>query len=310
MDVTISRRFYMDAARRVTRDLIVNNPVKADLSSEYEAVQGWPLVTALYNGIEQALKMLLLIRSGDRFTPKRLASREYGHNLEKLYGELSSADREHIELHYREHRSLHDYIPEDLATAKQFIAHINRSSSPQTAGLVSWRYILIEGTEQVPRTSLWTMHEIWDAICCRIRNASGKNDCFRLRMRLDYRHRSIDNGRVLHYEGQLDDLNRWAASWNGDLVAAWIDLLVKVSHDAVYQVKAPPRLRPDLVDGAHIAIKQLSESDNPDDKQLLQRIRDTRGPGLGFQERRVLFGIGPRSDGHPGVPSLWWSRDI
>ena len=262
MDVTISRRFYMDAARRVTRDLIVNNPVKGDLSSEYEAVQGWPLVTALYNGIEQALKMLLLIRSGDRFTLEMLR-REYGHNLEKLYGELAVGDREHIELHYREHRSLHDYIPENLATAKQFISHINRSSSPQTAGLVSWRYILIEGPEQVPATSLWTMHEIWDAICCRIRKASGKNDCFRLRMRLAYQHRSIGNGRVLHYAEQLDDLNRWAASWNGDLVAAWIDLLVKVSHDAVYQVQVPPRLRPDLVDKAQIAIKQLSESGQP-----------------------------------------------
>ncbi len=266
----------MDAARRVTRDLIVNNPVKADLSNEYEAVQGWPLVTALYNGIEQALKMLLLIRSGDRFTLEQLASREYGHNLEKLYGELAVDDREHIELHYREHRSLHDYIPEYLATAKQFIAHINRSSRPQTTGLISWRYILIQGPEQVPPTSLWTMHEIWDAICCRIRKASGKNDCFRLKKRLAHQHWSITTGRVLHYDEQLDDLNRWAASRDGDLVAAWIDLLVKVSHDAIHQVQAPPRLRPNLVDKAQIAIKQLSESDNPDDKYLLQRIQDTR----------------------------------
>ena len=68
MTIDISRRFYMDAARRVTRDLIINNPVKADLSKEYEAVQGWPLVTALYNGIEQALKMLLLVRFSDCFT--------------------------------------------------------------------------------------------------------------------------------------------------------------------------------------------------------------------------------------------------
>ena len=275
MAVTTSRRFYMDAARRVTRDLIVNNPVKADLSSEYEAVQGWPLVTALYNGIEQALKMLLLLRSGDRFTLELLASRKYGHNLENLYSELADDDREHIELHYREHRSLHDYIPDDLATARQFIAHINRSSGQQTAGLVSWRYILIEGPERVPPTSLWTMHEIWDAICCLIRRASGKNDCYRLKKRLAHQHWSIATGRVLHYDEQLDDLNRWAASRDGGLVAAWIDLLVKVSHDAIFQVHAPPRLRPDLVDKAQIAIRQLSESHNPDDKHLLQRIRDT-----------------------------------
>nr|MDE0501379.1 hypothetical protein [bacterium] len=73
----------------------------------------------------------------------------------------------------------------------------------------------------------------------------------------------------------LDDLNRWAASRDGDLVAAWIDLLVKVSHEVVYQVPASPRLRPDLVEIAQIAIKQLSESDNPDDKCLLRRMQDT-----------------------------------
>jgi len=178
MAVTFSRRFYMDAARRATRDLIINNPIKGDLSGEYEAVQGWPLVTALYNGIEQALKMLLLIRFSDRFTLERLASREYGHNLEKLYSELTDDDREHIELHYREHRSLHDYISDDMATATRFIAHINRSGDQQTAGLVSWRYILIEGSEQVPPTSLWTMHEIWDAICCCIREGVGQERLF------------------------------------------------------------------------------------------------------------------------------------
>lgn len=276
MAITTVRRFYMDAARRVTRDLIVNNPVNPDLSDEYEAVQGWPLVTALYNGIEQALKMLLLIPSDTRFTLELLASREYGHNLERLYGELAVGDREHVDLHYREHRSLHDYIREDLATAEQFIAHINRSNSSEAMGHLSWRYILIEGPEQVPPTSLWTMHEIWDAVCCRIRKASGKNDCFRLRERLAHQHWSISTGRVLRYDEQLDDLNSWAGSRDGDLVAAWIDLLVKVSHDVIYQVQAPPRLLPDLADKAHIALKQLSESADPDDKYLLRRIQETR----------------------------------
>jgi len=105
--------------------------------------------------------------------------------------------------------------------------------------------------------------------------ASGKSDCFRLKMRLEHQHWSIATPRILHYDGMLDDLNRWAASRDGDLVAAWIDLLVKVSHEVVYQVPASPRLRPDLVEIAQIAIKQLSESDNPDDKCLLRRMQDT-----------------------------------
>ena len=68
MTVTTAHRFYMYEACRITRDLVARNPVTPDFSSDYEAVQGWPFVTALYNGIEQALKMLLLIPSDTRFT--------------------------------------------------------------------------------------------------------------------------------------------------------------------------------------------------------------------------------------------------
>ena len=122
---------------------------------------------------------------------------------------------------------------------------------------------------------LLTLHEIWDAVCCRIRTASGKNDCFRVRERLDHQHWPIATGRVLRYDGQLDELNRWAASRDGDLVAAWIDLLVKVSHDVTHEVRAPSGLLPELVDKARIALTQLSESADADDKYLLRRIQDT-----------------------------------
>ena len=293
MAISLPRRYRMGAACRLVRDLVVSNPVKQDVFRDYEAVQAWPLVTALYNGIEQALKMLLLIPSNTQFTLEDLREPEYGHNLAKLYAELAAEDREHIELHFREHRSLHDYMPTSWAgTAKDFIDHIN--SSPQEEkkkGLISWRYILLDGPEPVPPTSLWTMSEIWDAICCRIRKASGKNDCSRLSERLAFTFRSIVTGRAVppEYDGYLGDLNRWTAHKDGDQAAAWIDLLVKASRDAMHEVQAPDRLRPILADMARQAIDNLSrESANPDDVQLLQRITAHRtDPGLGSRQRRV-----------------------
>ena len=70
---------------------------------------------------------------------------------------------------------------------------------------------------------------------------------------------------------------RWSLSAlkNGDQVAAWIDLLVKASHDAIHEVQAPDRLRRELANMARHAIKRLSESADPDKVQLLQRIQHT-----------------------------------
>ena len=203
--------------------------------------------------------------------------------MAKLYGELAADDRYHLELHFREHRSLHDYIPKDpTGTADKFIHHIN-SGSPQ-GGLVSWRYILLDGLEQVPQTSLWTMSEIWDAICCRIRTASGQHDCFRLRERLAAKFRSIATGRIVPYDGFIDELNSWIALNGGDQVAVWVDLLVKTSRDTTQELQVPDRFRHELANMAREAIADLSkESADPDETYLLRRLQhpeQTLGLGL------------------------------
>ncbi|MYA85227.1 MAG: hypothetical protein F4Y12_06540 [Acidimicrobiaceae bacterium] len=267
--------FNMSTACRLTRDLVVNNPVKPDLSPDYVAVQGWPLVTALYNGIEQALKMLLLVPPNPCFTLETLAKRPYGHNLEHLYAELEADDRDHIELHFREHRSLHDYKPPGLsiATAEQFIAHIN--SGGRQGGLVSWRYILIQDISQVPSTSLWTMSEIWDAICCRIRKEvfNKQDDCSSLSRRLMWGfNRRFPT--LVPYKAFNDDMRTWAFHEGDGPLAAWIDLLVKAHGDAIHEVQAPDQLRPVLADMANRALKKMaSDSADPDEAQLLDRIQ-------------------------------------
>ena len=274
--VNVIAAFNMDAACRITRDLIVKNPVKPDMYTDYEAVQGWPLVTALYNGIEQALKMLLLVPPNPRLTLETLARHPYSHDLEKLYFELEAEDRDHIERHFQEHWSLHDYEPPGLniATAGQFIAHINRGG--RQGGLVSWRYILIEDTSQIPSTSLWTMSEIWDAICCRIRKDvfDKQDDCFRLSRRLTSQFDRLLSGRPVPYDTFIDDLNGWVTHKDRSLLAAWIDLLGKARRDAMHEVGAPDRLRLALADMAHRALAQMaSESADPDHEQLLRRIQ-------------------------------------
>lgn len=284
MTVTILAASNMLDACNLTRELVIKNPIEPDASLDYEAVQGWPLITALYNGIEQALKMMLLVPEDTSFTPEAL-KREYGHNLEKLYAELRADDRDHIELHFQEHRSLHNYEPPSIgiATAEQFIAHMNNGGNQ--SGLLSWRYILIEDISGIPWTSLWTMSEVWDALCCRIRSdvLNKHDDCSRLSHRLfeDY-HEQLPIG--IPYDMFKSDFNRWLIHKDGDPLAAWIDLLGKVHRDAISEVQAPERLRLEL-DNVARKILTLPTSDtaspsderdatNPDDERLLQRIQD------------------------------------
>ncbi|MCY3950784.1 MAG: hypothetical protein OXF61_16520, partial [Acidimicrobiaceae bacterium] len=233
---------------------------------------------------------LLLVRPNPRFTLVTLAKHSYGHDLEKLYAELEADDRDHVDHHVQEHRSLHDYHPPglDIATAEQFIAHIN-TGGPQ-GGLVSWRYILIEGVSQVPSTSLWGMSEIWDAICCRIRKDvfDKPDDCFRLSRRLTSQFDRLVTGRPVPYDRFIDDLRGWAAHKDDSLLAAWIDLLGKAHRDVMHEVQAPDRLQPELADMAHRALAQMAnEPADPDNEQLLNRIQAE--PGLAWDPSDGAF---------------------
>ena len=282
MTVSSLAAYNMDTARQLTGDLLIKNPVKEDLSPDYVAVQGWPLIIALYTGIEQALKMLLLVPPDPPFSPETLKSPKFGHNLKKLYAKLDTADRDHIEQHFREHRSLHDYDTPgfDLDTAERFIAHINgskklRPNGKKELGAISWRYILLDGIAEVPPTSLWTMYEIWNAICCRIRRAvfDKQDDCSRLSQRLTWGCEDLISVRV-PYDEFVDDLNGWVVHRNGSLLAAWVELLGKASRDTMHEVQAPDRLRPELAKMADRALKQMaSDSADPDEAQLLHRIQ-------------------------------------
>ena len=243
--------------------------------ADYEALQAWPLVTAHYSGIEQALKGLLLTPTTPRFTLDELRSREFGngHDLARFYDELDERDREHIERHFREHWTLYDYaLPEGVVidTAEDFIVHLN--GGRPSRGL-SWRYFLIDASVQLPSTNLGAMSEVWDAICCCIGRASGRQGCSSLRQRLVAEFSRVITGRPTPYDGYCDDRDAWLAYRNGDHLAAWVDLLVQGSRGAIHEVRTPDRLRSELASLAEAAIKRLSESNDPDMAQLLRRIQ-------------------------------------
>ena len=264
----------MITACRGTRKLVAENPVQRDMSGEHEAAVAWPLVTAAYNGIEQALKMLQQASAVPTPTLDELRE-QYGHDLEKLYGALDPDDQTHIELHFGEHWSLYEYERLNLGfgTAQEFIAQLN-DSDPQV-GSIAWRYALLDMSVQIPKTNPWTMCEVWYAICCRIKKRAFPNtdDCFGLSVRLDFKLGHMLPS-VNPYDGFTDDLNLWAIHKDRSLLAAWVDLLVKANREAMHEVQASDRLRPALAAMAATAIGQLSDdSAGPDEKHLIVRAR-------------------------------------
>ena len=292
MTVSALSRFKLDRACKITRDLVAKNPLTPDYSSDYMAVQAWPFVIALYSGAEQALKLLLLAQPNPQFTLDDLTRWPYRHDLEKLYAALPADDRDHIELHFREHWSLYDYdtYGRVICTAEDFIAHINRGG--KQGGSVSWRYVLVDETVKIPPTSLWTMCEIWSAVCCRVKAKAldRQGDCFRLSRMLAFKSERIVFYRVVPYDDFMGDAQSWIGCYNGGLLAAWLDLLVKASHGTMHEVPASERLRHDLANQSQRVIEQMSAApNNPDETQLLHRIQTD--PNLTWDRTTATFGL-------------------
>ena len=296
MTVSTLSWFKLDRACEMTRDLVAKNPLTPDYSSDYMTVQAWPFVIALYSGIEQALKLLLLAQPDPRFTLVVLRRPPYGHDLEKLYAALSADDREHVELHFREHWSLYEYDTHGRAicSAEDFIAHINRGG--KQGGQVSWRYALVDETVKIPATSLWTMCETWRAVCCRVKTRAldRQGDCSRLsRMFASKFQRLVLHTIPVPYDEFIDDINEWTDHRDGDRLAAWMDLLVKARHNALDEVQATERLRSELAGMAHKALNQMAgEEVNPDETQLLHRIRSD--PDLTWDRTTATFRSTPK----------------
>lgn len=262
----------------LVRKVVAENPVQADMSGDHEAAIAWAFVNSAYNGIEQALKMLLVAPADTVFTLEQLSKQPYGHDLEKLYSELDPDDRDYIELHFGEHWSLNEFETLDLGfnTAEEFIGHLNRSDTQK--GLLAWRYALLDMDVDVPKTNLWTMCEVWYAICrCIKAEIYGRWDqTFRLSGRLFFPIRRVIQSTAAMYDGFIDDLHSWLGHKHGDYLAAWVDLLSRASRGGIDEVQAPDRLRPELAQMAEDVIRALSrEPVDPDVRQFLRQVQRT-----------------------------------
>lgn len=287
----------MDKACATTRDLVARNPIEPDRWDGYLVAQAWPFVAALYSGVEQALKMLLLA-TDPKLSVEDLR-KQYGHDLSRLYAALAPEDVDHIELHYREHRSLFEYLQHgEYATVAEFIAHIN--GAERAKGHEWWRYTLLDPALQPPATDPWTMCEIWQAVCCCLWIRLSDED-YHCERRLSRRLLSpLEHIAQQAPSALMSDLHSCEDHIYVDDLAAWVDLLVKRSRNEMNLVQAPTALGDDLDKMAQQAIEHLSgriaipdeqvlllhpsqrdrtradrQFANPDEQMLLQRIKQT-----------------------------------
>ena len=289
-DIIVTHRIR--TAWRLTRDLLRASPIKPDLMPEYVALQMWPFVVPLYHGIEQALKCLVLLQTPTA-NPKH-----YGHDLKGTFDALHYDDRQHIELHFSQHQSLHaDYKQEEtgITSAATFIDHINSSGTNRREGALTWRYLLLDGGQNIPPLHLWGMVEIWDAACCRMmhRGVDGggpaNESCSCLGVRLADLVMQQHTGRASPYDGFVDDANEWYRRHASIPLAAWVDLLCKVYRKAIYEVDAPAQLLPHLAEDATKLLEDLkSEPEGSDEWRLWARIEETGGH-LAWDYTRGIF---------------------
>ena len=254
--------------------LFISNEPKPDLSPEYMAMQMELFVTPCYNGIEQALKLVLMTEgaSADQLRSK------YGHDLVKLFRAIGQDARDHIELHFLEHRSLHNYDSGSASTetAEEFIAHVN--SGEDQVGSLEWRYFQLDGIDGLPPVHIWSMYEIWGAVCCWVQQSVLEIDsCSCLSHRLERRFLGEFTRRTI--EGwTVDELNDWIRHKDGSALAAFIDLLVKVDRDLLDAVEAPDSLRTMLGETAGEALEQMATTpQDPDERALFFCIRAGEG---------------------------------
>ena len=113
--------------------------------------------------------------------------------------------------------------------------------------------------------------------------------CFRLSRMLSHKFQWLVQLTIpVPYDGFIDEINEWILHKDRNHLAAWIDLFVKASHNALAEVQAPDRLRPELAKMADSALKQMaSDSADPDVAQLLHRIQTE--PNLTWDRATATF---------------------
>ena len=232
-------------------------PPNSDLVPIAEAINAWTLISGCYIGIEQAMKLLILMRRGIKEMPSDLKR----HDLNKLYPLLDEPERVVVADYYRIYRSLHNFdsgnIP--LDTAEQFIQYIGN-------GYTSWRYILIEDSGDVPKVHIGLMLETWRALVdIANHHKHGKNYETLAHLLSEY----IQQGVIVVAEQDDDwqtasqdensntafgEIREWFRQ-NGGVLKAGTDLLIHHAQGSWHSLEASPLLRQVLFRAAERAVR-------------------------------------------------------
>ena len=142
---------------------------RRDMFAIVDMATHWPVVTPLYSGLEQALKVLAAHNLG---IPVEVATGPGKilriHHLGKCWDHISPEAKEILEDHWEQFTSLHSYLVEgdqakaEVATAREFLWHLS-GKGERGDGYESWRYSLIE-MQELPRVSVEGMLQLWDSV--------------------------------------------------------------------------------------------------------------------------------------------------
>lgn len=264
---TLSVEAVLKRSLREVRGMWAHHPRTIDAVPRYNRGNVWAVVTLLYSGVEQALKVLAACDQGltreealrrdpnDRW--RRNWFQKLGHPLHPIWAKLSKSSRETLEDHWQQFRSLHGLKHEEgRKTAATFLKGISTEG-----GYARWRYALIEN-EDVPRVSIEGMIQLWESAnelygirqnCSRPRKARGPADRIETAA---YNVWAIElcnlrNREPSLPEGTMTEIERWAAGEDGCRANRTAELLWR-------HARGLPQVTEGLSEGAQGKIEELA----------------------------------------------------
>ena len=211
-------------ARRLQHRTYHEHPIQPDLFREMEFIAAWNTVTCSYSGIEQAMKCLLQMQ-GAYINEKPSRGGHRHHDIGKLFNELTPEEQDVLRVSYAIYRSLHNYIAPE--TADCFLNIIDD-------GYPTWRYFLLEGSEQWPPTSHpGAMLEIWFALTDIIQARVFRNHGLHtVKQRIEnyLEGITISDAWIKHIntgigQCEINDRINWIRAYNNIPINAYADLL-------------------------------------------------------------------------------------
>ena len=168
MSNDLTRQYHMEAAVRLRTALryckimLSEIPPRHDLHEGTELANAWTFVTASYSGIEQSLKLLLAQQDGLTVSEWRCSATgkqfRNSHGLRKLFDTIDDEARTTISEYFRRFCSLHSYI--SSSSIEEYLTEASKGER----GYTLWRYVLVEGSSELPRASFDAMLAVWASL--------------------------------------------------------------------------------------------------------------------------------------------------